>query len=90
MSYQFKAVDRFWKNFYALDPDLKEATREAWKIFKTNPFDPRLRSHKINALSGLAGTTIYSAAVAADLRVIFRVDGEVVTTLDIGSHAVYG
>jgi hypothetical protein len=54
-----------------------------------DPFDPRLGSHKIHKLLGIAKTTIYSAVIEGDLRVLFRIDGDTVTTLDIGTHDAY-
>jgi len=33
--------------------------------------------------------TIYSVVIEADLRVIFRIDGPWVTTLDVGTHKLY-
>jgi len=57
---QFKALPAA-ESFYALSPSLKDSTRRAWKIFKENPFDPRLRSHKIYKLSARYSRTIYAA-----------------------------
>ncbi len=85
----FQATDQFWKSFYALDPNEKQLVREKWKIFKADVYDPRLRTHKIHKLSGIAGHPILAAVIESDLRVIFRVDGSVVTTLDVGTHSVY-
>jgi Txe/YoeB family toxin of Txe-Axe toxin-antitoxin module len=89
VSYHYKAVERFWKSFYALGNSQKESSRQAWKLFKMDPFDPRLGSHKIHKLLGIAKTTIYSAVIEGDLRVLFRIDGDTVTTLDIGTHDAY-
>lgn len=89
MSYQHKATETFWKRFYRLSPEQKESTREAWKLFKQDPFDPKLHTHQINALSGAAKHTIYSVVIEDNLRVIFRIDGDIVTTLDIGTHDIY-
>lgn len=58
-------------------------------IFKQNPFDPRLRSHKIHKLSARYGRTIYAAEIEADMRVVFYVEGDTVVTVDIGSHDLY-
>jgi hypothetical protein len=33
--------------------------------------------------------TIYRAVIEGDLRVVFRIDGEWVTTLDVGTHKLY-
>jgi mRNA-degrading endonuclease YafQ of YafQ-DinJ toxin-antitoxin module len=86
---KYKASEEFWKNFYDLSTSQKASARYAWEIFKENPFDPRLRTHKINALSGRAGRTIYSTWVEDDLRVVFYISGDTVFTLDIGTHGIY-
>ena len=89
MNFTYKPTHRFWESFYALSAEQKEAARRAWKIFKENPFDPRLRPHKIHKLSARYGRIIYSVEVEADLRVVFYVEGSVVVTVDIGSHDIY-
>ena len=90
MKYRYRPTPRFWRSFYSLNSSQKESTRRAWKIFKEDPFDPRLRPHKIHRLSALYERTIYAAEIEADLRVVFYVEGDVVVTVDIGTHAIYG
>lgn len=89
MKYRFKPTQRFWESFYALSSDQKESTRRAWKIFQENPFDPRLRPHKICRLSARFNRTIYAADIEGDLRAVFYVEGDVVITVDVGSHDIY-
>ena len=89
MKYRFKPTQRFWESFYALSPNQKESTRRAWTIFKENPFDPRLRAHKIHRLSASFGRTIYAAEIEVNLRAVFYVEGDMVITVDIGSHGLY-
>lgn len=89
MTYQFKAVPNFWKKFYQLPAAQKESVRHAWKIFKVDPFDPRLGTHKIISLSAEYGRTIYAVRIEADLRVVFFIRGAEVITVDIGSHDIY-
>lgn len=89
MKFTFKATKTFWKNLARLNSDQQEASMEAWGIFKNDPFDPRLRPHPIHKLSALAGHKILSVEVAPNLRVIFRQDGDVITSLDIGTHDIY-
>lgn len=84
-----RASETFWQKFYALSADQKESTRVAWKLFKADPFDPQLKSHKINSLSGRLRKTIYAAKIEADLIALFYLDGETVYTFDIGDHSVY-
>ncbi len=89
MSYQFNATKTFWENFYALSPSQKESTRRAWEIFKTDPFDARLRPYKIHSLSARYKRIIHSVTIEGDLRVVFLVEGNIITSLDIGKHAIY-
>jgi len=86
---RFEAVENFWEKFYDLSDEQKESVRRAWLIFKQNPFDPRLKAHRIHQLSARYGTTIYSVVIEANLRVFFRIDGDIVTTLDVGTHDIY-
>jgi len=58
MKYRYRAVERFWTSFYRLSPGQKESARKTWRIFKEDPFDPRLRTHKIQRLSAQFGRTI--------------------------------
>ena len=89
VSYQYRAVEKFWRNFHALNSEQKESVRRAWSIFKTNPFHPSLGAHEIRVLSSRAKHTIYSVVIEADLRVLFRIDESAVTSLDVGTHKIY-
>lgn len=87
--YRYRAAPRFWRSLKKLPDHQKESTRRAWNIFRENPFDHRLRPHKINALSAVSRRTIYAVEIEADLRVIFYVDGDTIFTVDIGRHDIY-
>jgi mRNA-degrading endonuclease YafQ of YafQ-DinJ toxin-antitoxin module len=89
VKYRFEGTQRFWEKRKALTPRQRESADRAWKIFKQNPFDPRLRSHKIHKLSSQYRRTVYAAVIEGDLRVIFCVEGDRVVSMDIGSHDVY-
>jgi mRNA-degrading endonuclease YafQ of YafQ-DinJ toxin-antitoxin module len=86
---KFRATRAFWRSFAKLSNKQQESTRKAFAIFKKNPFDARLRSHKIHKLTARYGHTIYAAEVEADLRVAFYVESDLVVTVDIGSHDIY-
>ncbi|MST93886.1 MAG: hypothetical protein EXS33_01195 [Pedosphaera sp.] len=58
-------------------------------MLKNDPFDPRLRTHKIHHFSAALGRTVYAADLEADLRVVFYLDGKMVRTVDIGTHDLY-
>ncbi len=89
MKYRFKPTETFWRSFYGLSPNQKESTRQAWTIFKENPFDTRLRTHKIHRLSAHYGRTIYAVDIEGDLRAVFYIEADFVVTVDIGTHAIY-
>lgn len=89
MKYRFKPTRGFWESFYDLSSAQKDSARRAWEIFKENPFDPRLRPHKIHRLSAYYGRTVHAVTVEGDLRVVFYLDGDCVVSVDIGTHDVY-
>ena len=89
MKYRFRATRAFWRRFGKLSVQQQRRAREVFAIFKMNPFDSRLRSHKIQKLSARYGRVIYAAEIQADLRVVFYVEGNTVVTVDIGSHDLY-
>jgi hypothetical protein len=89
VNYRFKPTQRFWESFYELTSAQKDAARRAWKVFKQDPFDPRLRPHKIHQLSAHYGRTIHAVDVEANLRAVFYVEDDVVVTVDIGTHDIY-
>jgi len=59
VKYQYRAVEKFWRNFYRLNDSQKASVRRAWRIFQIDPLHPSLGAHEIHALSTRAGT--YSA-----------------------------
>ena len=87
--YRYRATPKFWHSYRKLSPAQRESVFDAWKIFREDPFHPRLRAHKIQRLSAAAGRTVYAVEIEADLRAVFIVDGDIIQTLDIGTHAIY-
>ena len=89
MNYRFKPTEQFWESFYDLTAAQKASTRRAWKIFKQNPFDPRLRPHKIHRLSSIMKRTVHAVVIEGDLRVVFYVEADTIVSFNIGTHAIY-
>ena len=73
--YTYTASETFWTAFYALSSEQKESVRRKWEIFKVDPFDPRLGTHRINRLSSLHKATVYNVKIEDDLRVVFKIVG---------------
>jgi mRNA-degrading endonuclease RelE of RelBE toxin-antitoxin system len=89
VTYIYKATQKFWKNKNSLSQSQQELLKEKFKLFKENPFHPTLHSHTIAKLSAQYKHPIWSAVIEGNLRVLFRIDGEVVTTLTVGTHDIY-
>jgi hypothetical protein len=89
MKYRFRAAKSFWRNWSKLSEVQQREGRQAFLIFKSNPFDPRLRTHKIHRLSAQYGRTIYAVDIAGDLRATFYIEGETVWSVAIGTHDIY-
>ena len=88
MNYRYKPARQFWESFCDLTSNQKESTRRAWKVFKQNPFDSRLRTHKIHRLSAQYGRTIYAVEIEGNLRAVFYIEHDCVVTVDIGTHDI--
>jgi len=89
MKYRFCAAKSFWRSWSKLSETQREAARQAFRIFKADPFDPRLRAHRIHKLSAYYDRTIYAVDIAWDLRAAFYVEGNTIWTVDIGTHQIY-
>ena len=74
-NYVFKRTPTFRRSFDNLNADDQKAAREAFKKFKVDPFDPALKTHKINRLSALRRTTVRSVTIKGDLKAVFTIDG---------------
>jgi mRNA-degrading endonuclease YafQ of YafQ-DinJ toxin-antitoxin module len=89
VKYRFRAAKSFRRALAKLSPEQQRSAAAAFKIFKQNPFDPRLRPHKIHKLSAAYGKTVHAAVIEGDLRATFYVEGNTVWSVDIGTHAIY-
>lgn len=78
-----QAFKRKYKKIFTLNIELKKSFWQAMSIFSQNPFDPKLRTHKLpGKLKGL-----WSFSISYDCRVIFRfINDHDVLLIDIGSH----
>ena len=88
-TYRYVAQPQFWRNFRKLPRAQWASVRRVWDIFKVDPFDSRLGTHKIHSLSAIFHRTVYAVVVEGDLRITFYLDGDTVVTTNIGSHSIY-
>ncbi len=88
-TYIFKRTPQFRKAFDALAPEDQKAAKESLKIFKRDPFDPALKTHKINRLSALWRRNVWSVTIKGNLRAVFCMKSNQIISLDIGTHDIY-
>ena len=74
--YVFQTTPSFRKALTKLNRNQKASARKAFAIFKNDPFDARLRTHKIHGLSIKLRRTIYSVTIEPDLRALFLSSGK--------------
>ncbi len=79
-------TSRFERSFNALPPDLQRLTVERVAWFAANPFDPRLKTHKLKGR--LKGIWSFSITHAHRVLVTFPKSG-VALLHDVGTHDVY-
>ena len=89
MKYRFTATRTFWRSFGKLSARNRSTREKPSRFSKKIHSMEWLRSHKIHKLSARYARSIYAAEIEANLRVIFYIDGNLVVTVDIGSHDIY-
>lgn len=89
MDYIFRKDTKFNRQFRKLSISDQELAKEKFKIFRINPFDPKLGTHKIAKLSAAYKQTVYAVVIRGDLRSTFLMKGNIIWSLDIGSHFIY-
>lgn len=77
----------FFKSFHRLPRSIQAQAKKKDEWFRQNPFDQRLRTHKLKG--ELSGAWAYS--INRRYRVLFRfLNGDEVIYYDVGTHDIYG
>lgn len=78
---------KFAKEYKRLPKKVKTSAEEREKLFRKNPFDPRLKTHR---LSGKL-KEYYSFSIDYHYRVIFEFAGkDTIWFHSVGTHDIYG
>lgn len=76
----------FFKSFQRLPRSVQTQAKQKDEWFRQNPFDRRLRTHKLKG--ELSGAWAYS--INRQYRVLFRfLNGDEVIYYDVGTHDIY-
>ena len=81
-----EVVSRFQRAFAKLPVNLQQITVRRVALFAANPFDPRLRTHKLKGNL----KAYWSFSVTASHRILVTFPHESVAILhDVGTHDIY-
>lgn len=75
---------QFHKLFEQLPVHVQKQAREAYQLFKQNPYHPGLHFKRIDPQS-----PIYSVRISLGYRAVGRYEGDTIIWFWIGSHADY-
>jgi len=79
-------VEKFKREYSKLSPDIKKHAEEKERLFRKNPFDPQLKTHKLHGI--LKGFWAFS--IHYRYRIIFEFAGkENVRFYSVGDHDIY-
>ncbi len=81
-----QVTGRFEKNYRKLPKKIRDEAKLKENIFRKNPFDPTLKTHKLHGIE----KEIWAFWVTYSYRIKFIfLDNETVLLLDIGTHEIY-
>lgn len=76
----------FEKTYRKSERATKELAKKQEQIFRANPFDKRLKTHKLQGRL----KEFWSFSVTHSVRIVFEfVDSDIVVFHDIGNHDIY-
>jgi len=75
----------FQKEYRTLPEHIQRLAEKKESIFRKNPFDRRLKTHKLHG--GLV--TFYSWSINQQYRILFRILNNTVRFLSVGTHDIY-
>ena len=78
------ATERFRKMLQQLPEQIRRQAREAYKLFKQNPYHPSLRFKQIHPTK-----PVYSVRINIDYRAVGTRDGDEILWFWTGSHTEY-
>ena len=83
---EIRVSGKFEKQYRKLPDKIRKVAREKESIFRNNPFDPRLNTHKLHGKDREAWA--FSITGFCRIKFIF-LTSESVLFLEIGTHDIY-
>lgn len=79
-----RTVADFWKQFYALPPDVQERANRAYRQWRANPFAHGLYFKRVSDAEPL-----YSVRIGRKCRAVGLLEGDTMFWYFIGKHEEY-
>jgi hypothetical protein len=79
-----RATPKFWKCFRVLPRDIQAKAKEAYTLFRDDPWYPSLNFKRVHS-----SLPVYSVRITKDYRAVGILDGEKIVWFWAGSHAHY-
>jgi hypothetical protein len=79
-----RATPRFWAAYGGLPPEIREAARKAYRLFREDLRHPSLQFKKVHDRD-----SIYSVRVTLGYRAVGLLEDEEIAWFWIGTHAAY-
>ena len=79
-----RVTGRFRRAFAELPDEMKERAREAYRLFRDNPYHPSLRFKRVHPTD-----PIYSVRIGLGYRAVGALEGDTIYWYWIGGHADY-
>lgn len=77
---------KFKKSYKKLPKQIKLRAEEKEEILRTNPFDPRLKTHRLQGRL----LNYYSFSISYHYRIVFHIEKNDIFVFDaVGTHEVY-
>jgi addiction module RelE/StbE family toxin len=75
----------FIRHFKKLPDDIQKEVRVKEQLFRKDPFDHQLKTHKLTGKLG----RYYSFSITYHYRILFAIEKHAIVFIDIGTHSVY-
>jgi hypothetical protein len=79
-----RATPRFWAAYRDLPPEIQQAARKAYQLFRENSHHPSLQFKKVHRQD-----PVYSARVTLGYRALGLLENDEIAWFWIGTHAEY-
>jgi mRNA interferase YafQ len=76
-----------YKKYIQKNSAIKSKAVKAFLVLQSNPFNPSLKTHKVNAK---VKNEVFSSSISDDLRIIWEFSNQqinIIDLLDIGGHS---